>query len=122
MMENPIEPYLIRAYHDWMTDANLTPHILVNCLNSGVILPKSQQQQTEIVLNISHSAANNLLINTQEISFDARFDGKSQTIHIPMGAVISIYTREDGRGMMFQQHYEDANPPKTDDKPKLTLV
>jgi stringent starvation protein B len=35
-----VTPYLIRAYHEWMEDSGLTPHILVDCSKADVVVPK----------------------------------------------------------------------------------
>jgi stringent starvation protein B len=33
-----VTPYLIRAYHEWMEDSGLTPHILVDCSKADVVV------------------------------------------------------------------------------------
>jgi stringent starvation protein B len=55
--------YLIRAYHEWMEDSGLTPHILVDCSKADVVVPKPFIQQDKIVLNISNNATTSLVIN-----------------------------------------------------------
>ena len=71
-------PYLIRAYCDWIEDSNLTPHILVDCEKTGVVVPEGLTNEGKIVLNISSSATENRLITNDFISFKARFSGKPQ--------------------------------------------
>ncbi len=51
-----VVPYLIRAYCDWIEDSTLTPHILVDCKKTGVVVPKGFEKEGKIVLNISLSA------------------------------------------------------------------
>ena len=51
-----VVPYLIRAYCDWIEDSNLTPHIVVDCKKTGVIVPKGFTKEGKIVLNVSSSA------------------------------------------------------------------
>ncbi len=111
-----VVPYLIRAYHEWMEDSGFTPHILVDCSKSDVVVPKPFIQQDKIVLNISSDATTSLMINNEAILFKARFDGKSQDIYVPTDAVLTIYTGENGEGMFFENK---ADPTDTD-KPKKT--
>lgn len=108
-----VAPYLIRAYHAWMEDAELTPHVLVDCTYSGVVVPKQFIQQDKIVLNIASNATHDLLINNDNLSFKARFANKSVDIFVPINAVASIYAGENGEGMLFETE-------KT--KPNLTLL
>ena len=116
-----VTPYLIRAYHEWMQDNNLTPHILVNLSNSNVIAPKPLIQQDKIVFNISNDATQSLIINNEAISFKARFSGKSQDVYVPINAILTIYAGENGEGMLFKD--EDSNS-KTENnkKPNLTIL
>lgn len=56
----------------------------------------------EIVLNISYNATRNLSLSNDFVSFSARFNGVSREIVIPVGAVVSIFSRENGEGMGFE--------------------
>lgn len=113
-----VAPYLIRAYHAWMEDAELTPHILVDCAYSGVVVPKQFIQQDKIVLNIASNATHDLMINNDNLSFKARFSNKSVDIFVPINAVASIYAGENGEGMFFE-----TETKKTEEKkPNLTLL
>jgi len=116
-----VAPYLIRAYHQWMEDSQLTPHILVDCSKSDVIVPQTYIQHGQIVLNISNEATSKLVINNKSISFSARFNGKSQTINVPTSAVLTIYAGENGEGMFFEKEDEDAQQDP-DQNPNLTLL
>ena len=51
-----VVPYLVRAYCDWIEDSNLTPHILVDCEKTGVVIPEGFEEEGKIVLNIGSSA------------------------------------------------------------------
>ncbi len=116
-----VAPYLIRAYHAWMEDSGLTPHILVDCSKSGVVVPKQFIQQGKIVLNISNEATSSLSISNEAISFKARFDGKSQDIYVPSDSVLTIYAGESGEGMFFENEASDIEAEKTT-KPNLTIL
>jgi stringent starvation protein B len=114
-----VTPYLIRAYYQWMEDSGLTAHLLVDCSHLEVIVPKQFIQQDRIVLNIASSATQSLVLGDNHISFKARFSGQSVDIYIPIHAVLSIYSGENGEGMQFESQ---APTPKTKEKPGLTLL
>jgi len=116
-----VAPYLIRAYHQWMEDSGLTPHILVDCSKEGVIVPSPYIQQGKIVLNIANEATSALVISNETVSFKARFDGKSQTISVPTSAILTIYAGENGEGMFFETDAQNKNK-NNEQKPGLTLL
>jgi stringent starvation protein B len=114
-----VVPYLVRAYHQWMEDSGLTPHILVDCSKSSVVVPEPFIQKGKIVLNIANHATNSLVINNESISFKARFEGKSHNIYTPINAVLTIYAGENGEGMLFEK---DQMLPKKEKKPILAIL
>jgi len=105
-------PYLLRALYEWIADNGLTPHVLVDAAYDGVDVPDHAIQEGRIVLNIATGATENLQLENETIFFKARFSGKPYQITVPMGAVIAIYARENGQGMMFAQ--DDSAPPPVD--------
>ena len=105
-------PYLLRALFEWITDNGLTPHVLVDAEVDGVDVPDHAIQKGKVVLNIASGATENLLLDNESINFKARFSGKPYQISVPIGAVIAIYARENGQGMMFAQ--DEPTPPPVD--------
>jgi len=105
-------PYLLRALYEWITDNGLTPHVLVDAEIDGVDVPEHAIQKGKVVLNVAASATEQLKLDNETISFKARFSGKPYPISVPMDAVIAIYARENGQGMMFAQ--DDTEPPPVD--------
>lgn len=97
----PQRPYLYRAMHEWMTDSGQTPHIAVDATADGVSVPREFVQDGRIVLNISYAATENLDLSRTGISFQARFAGKPFAVSVPASAVLAIYARETGEGMVF---------------------
>jgi stringent starvation protein B len=112
-------PYLLRAMLDWMIDCGHTPHLIVDAAPEGVRVPKAYVKEGRIVLNISPNATQSLQIDGEAVSFNARFGGVAQVIHVPIDAVLGIYARETGQGMVFSAEGEagpgegapDAGPP-----------
>mgnify|MGYP001267145017 CR=1 FL=1 len=115
-----VTPYLIRAYCSWIEDNKLTPYLLVNTRHPDVIFPEVFNANGKMVLNISSSATQNRIISNEAISFKARFRGKPQKIVVPCDAVLSVYAKENGEGMMFDN--KKTSPEKKDRKPSLTLL
>jgi stringent starvation protein B len=101
MAEVSTKPYLIRAIHDWCTDAGFTPYVAV-AVDETVRVPTEFVNNGEIVLNVSALATSRLLIDNEAISFQARFGGVPREVYVPMAQVIAIYARENGQGMAFE--------------------
>lgn len=104
-------PYLVRAVNEWIVDSGLTPQLLVDAEQPGLDVPESSIQDGRVVLNISPSAVRDLLIDSEMLTFVARFGGVSRAVTVPIGAVEAVYARENGRGMMFPVDEEDDDGP-----------
>ena len=110
-------PYLLRALHEWISDSNCTPHIVVDAGVTGVEVPRQYVQDGKIVLNVSWSATGQLQMGNEELQFNGRFGGASMHVRIPIGAVLAIYARETGQGMLFTE--DDApQPPQPEPEPQ----
>ncbi|WP_456372622.1 ClpXP protease specificity-enhancing factor [Thiolapillus sp.] len=108
-------PYLIRAIWQWISDNNLTPHLLVNADAEGVEIPRQFVEDGRIVLNVSASAARDLELENDYISFGARFSGTPMNVLVPVSAVLGIYARENGQGMLFPEEEGGDTPPEQPD-------
>lgn len=107
----PKRPYLLRAMHQWITDSGYTPHVIVDAEHTGSEVPRPYVQEGKIVLNLSYTATQRLKIDNDVVEFDARFAGVVHHVRFPVSAVLGIYARETGEGMMFAE--QDAGPPET---------
>lgn len=119
------QPYLLRAIYEWIVDNNLTPYILVDANHDNVQVPQQFVENGKIVLNIAPRAVNNLQLSNEQVLFDARFTGQPMQVMLPISAVLAIYAKENGQGMVFNEndHPTEPDPEPTDpDKPKLRLV
>ena len=108
-------PYLLRAIYDWISDNNLTPYVLVDATAEGVRVPPQVIKNGQVVLNLAMRAVANLDLGNDWISFQARFSGVSQAIHIPIQAVLALYAQENGQGMMFPAEEGGDTPPPPSD-------
>lgn len=113
------KPYLIRALYDWIIDNACTPYVLVNCELPDVQVPSQYVQDGKIVLNISTQAVQGLELSNAGIRFSARFSGQAFNVDIPVAAVLAIYARENGEGMMFTDDDQGGTPePPSPEKPR----
>ncbi|MCP5338785.1 MAG: ClpXP protease specificity-enhancing factor [Sinobacteraceae bacterium] len=102
-------PYLLRAMHQWMSDCGYTPHVIVNAEAAEARLPRAYVRDGRIVLNLSYTATQRLDIGNEWVEFDARFSGAVQHVSFPVSAVLGVYARETGEGMVFSEQ-EDGGP------------
>jgi stringent starvation protein B len=98
--EQSAKPYLIRAICEWCADNGLTPYMAVK-VNAQTRVPASFVKNGEIVLNISRGATRKLTIDNEWVQFTARFNGASQEVSVPMGAIAGIFAKESGYGFAF---------------------
>jgi len=119
----PSRPYLIRALYEWIVDNGMTPHLLVDAEHPTAQVPDEYVEEGRIVLNVSPGAVSGLVMENDELAFSARFGGVSRTISLDPEAVLGIYARENGRGMLFPEAEgpdgpDDDDTPPDDDRPK----
>jgi len=107
----PSRPYLIRALYEWIGDNGMTPHILADANAEGTELPRQFVEDGRIVLNIGPNAVRNLLLGNDAVEFGARFSGTPMTVRVPIGAVLAIYARESGKGMVFTEEDGGGDQP-----------
>lgn len=129
MSMTPSQPYLLRAIYDWIVDNQMTPYVLVNAENEYAYIPRDYVENGKIVLNVGPIAVNALELGNDYVAFNARFAGKPMEVSFPVNAVLAIYAKENGQGMVFNE--ADDTPPPDDDgpdddsksgKPNLKLV
>ncbi len=135
-MTGPVstKPYLIRAIHEWCTDAGYTPYLAVQ-VDDYTQVPAAFVKDGRIVLNIGVDAVKNLHLGNEDITCGGRFGGVPHQIIVPVAAVVGIFAKENGQGLVFQDTETmpvagslpdngDDHPPSpgTGKKPKLTLV
>jgi stringent starvation protein B len=118
MAEQPLRsrrPYLLRAMHEWISDNAQTPHIVVDATVQGVEVPRQYVQGGKIILNVSNHATSGLVLGNDIVRFRARFGASTYDVSVPVAAVLGIYARETGQGMIFSE--ADAPPPPPESPP-----
>lgn len=102
-------PYLIRALYEWIVDNDQTPYLLVNAEIDQVVVPHQFIDDGKIILNIAPQAVQELELGNEWILFSARFSGTQFDIQIPNHAIIAIYAKENGQGMIFPEEESAAD-------------
>ena len=103
--------------HEWMLDNGFTPHLVVDAKREGVRVPEAHVKDGKIVLNVSPSATRALNLGNDAVTFEARFGGVSQQLVVPVAAVLGIYARETGQGMIFGEDDTPEAGPSGDEPP-----
>lgn len=121
-----LKPYLIRSVYEWIVDNDLTPHLLVNAESNKGNLPTSYIEDGKIVLNMRPQAIDALSLGNEFIEFNAKFSGKPMQIAASVNAVMAIYAKENGKGLVFDQENNggDETPPEQPQptRPSLRVV
>jgi stringent starvation protein B len=123
MADTPVRsrrPYLLRAMHEWISDSNQTPHIVVDASMEGVEVPRQYVQGGKIILNVSSSATSMLSLGNEVVRFRARFGAATYDVSVPIAAVLGIYARETGQGMIFSEADTPPQPPAPPSEPAPT--
>lgn len=113
-------PYLLRAMHEWIVDSDCTPHIVVDATATGVEVPRQYVQDGKIVLNLSASATSGLVLGNDEVRFRGRFGGAAMDVRIPIEAILAVYARETGQGMIFPEEGATPSPGGGEPTPPAT--
>lgn len=131
MSDLSTRPYLIRAIYEWCVDSGLTPYLAVR-VDDHTEVPPSHVKDGEIILNLSADAVRNLLMGNEMITCTGRFSGAPFDLMIPVIAVIGIFAKETGQGLVFQGSDSPQPPPlaeasagqknNTHNKPQLKIV
>ena len=93
---------------------------MVDAGAEGVTVPRQYVKDGKIVLNVSFSATQMLKLGNDFVSFEARFSGVGFAVQVPVRAILGIYARETGQGMIFPEG--DADPDPTDGPPNPTAA
>ncbi|HSH57959.1 MAG TPA: ClpXP protease specificity-enhancing factor [Halomonas sp.] len=115
-------PYLARALFEWLLDHDLTPHIVVDAEHPQVEVPRQFVQNGQIVLNLSPHAIRELSMENDAISFEARFGGQPMRVMVPSDALVAIYGRENGVGMVFGHEPVMPQPAEATDEEMPALA
>ena len=108
--------------HEWISDSNQTPHIVVDASIEGVEVPRQYVQGGKIILNVSSNATSMLSLGNEVVRFRARFGAATYDVSVPIVAVLGIYARETGQGMIFSETDTPPQPPSPPSEPAPTTT
>ncbi len=94
-------PYLLRGLYEWIIDNGLTPHLVVDAEHPSATVPQAFVDDGRIVLNVAPDAVQALQLGNDSIRFSARFGGSPFAVEFSPRAVLGVYARENGHGMLF---------------------
>ncbi len=122
-----LRPYLIRAVYEWLVDNEQTPYLLVDANYQGVVVPESSVSDGKVILNVGPAAVQGLLLGNDVVEFSARFGGSPMTIIVPIASALALYSKETGKGMVFEEEAPGDEPPPEEkpskaEKPALRVV
>ena len=104
-------PYLLRGLYEWIIDNGLTPHLVVDAEHPSATVPQAFVDDGRIVLNVAPEAVQALQLGNDSIRFSARFGGSPFAVEFSPQAVLGVYARENGHGMLFP----DEEPSSDED-------
>ena len=107
----PRRPYVWRALYEWIVDSGEIPNVLIDAEIDGVVVPEEHVRDGQIVLNISPQAVRNLNLGDDFVMCEGRFSGRSMELILPIISIRTIYCRDSGQGLAFDDedmHAEDA--------------
>lgn len=120
-------PYIARALYEWLIENDNTPYVVVDAMQEDVVVPRQFIQNGQIVLNVAPSAVRDLDISNEMITFNASFSGEPMQVWVPITALVAVYSKENGAGMVFghepvipapEESDEDEAAPKLESVPK----
>ncbi|MXP67811.1 ClpXP protease specificity-enhancing factor [Pantoea sp. Aalb] len=117
-----LRPYLLRAFYNWLLDNHLTPYILVNSNMPNVQVPLEHERGGQIILNISPTAIHSFNLTNDKVCFNARFNGLLRHVSLPILAIVSIYSCENGIGIIFEPEIFVNNPQSKNIKNKNKFI
>lgn len=100
----------------------MTPYIVVDAGIQGVVVPEDYVTNGQIILNVSPSAVNEFSVDNDAVEFKARFGGVPMQVFVPVVAVMAIYAKENGQGMVFGAEPGAPEPPDPDSGEKDSPV
>ena len=112
MSDLSTRPYLIRAIYEWCVDSGFTPYLAVR-VDDHTEVPRAHVKDGEIVLNLSADAVHNLQMGNEMITCAGRFGGVPFDLMVPVIAVIGIFAKETGQGLVFQEDGPQSPSPAT---------
>jgi stringent starvation protein B len=95
------KPYIIRAFYDWVEANHCTPFMAIDATEQGVSVPPSLAHEAQVVFDLSANTAAGLALGDRMIEFKARFSGVLHHVRIPPIAVLGVYAKENGSGVLF---------------------
>lgn len=118
------KPYLIQALLDWAEAQGYTPYMLVKTDDACEVPQEFVNPDGTIVFCVSSEATNKFQIETDAVSFQARFGESVRNIYVPMGRILAVYPKENTDLVSYFPLLEtpnDTKPAKKDDEDDIPV-
>lgn len=89
------KPYLLQALLDWTEAQGYTPYMLVKVDEACQVPKEFVNSDDTIVFCVSSEATNKFQIESDAVSFQARFGESVRNIYVPMGRILAVYPKEN---------------------------
>ena len=113
----PLRPHLFAGFYTWLVENDMNPHITVQTDFPGVMIPDAYYATEKLTLCIRPDAVVNYHQDDDGISFGCRFNAVARQVYVPMGSILSIFSKTHGSIMPFEpeplyiQQYLSAKTP-----------
>lgn len=98
------------------------PYVLIKNW-PNVRFPPTLAKETMVTFNLLSTAVNNLVVDAEGISFEARFNGKVEQVYAPLNAVLEVFEKNSGKHYSLQQVIAEADgQPAVEEQPIPTIV
>ena len=84
------KPYLLQALLDWTEAQGYTPYMLVKIDDACEVPKECVNSDDTIVFCVSSEATNKFQIESDAVSFQARFGESVRNIYVPMGRILAV--------------------------------
>lgn len=100
--KTPFTHHLLNAHYNWLVECGVRVDILINNRQAKLdILQNYESPEGFVVLNITPGAVDGLSISADGVFFNARFQGISRYIPLPLASVYGVFVPQgEGRTML----------------------
>lgn len=109
-------PHLIEAIVNWCEERGQTPYMLIEIDDACQVPRQLANPDNTMVFCISEEAVNNFVIDSEAMSFQARFGESINQIYIPLNRIAAIYPKEDTNMVTYFPVSPSAIKKETEEK------
>lgn len=114
-------PYVIHAHIMWLEDSDASPHLV---LQNGPTtkFPPHLSAHSVVTFKVTAEAVRNLHLDSDGVSFSARFSGKEFTVYAPLDCVLMLQSADGQVRIPLQHQAQPENIPQSEKGPFMRDV